>query len=144
MDRLYSGSLDDAALNAGVARFQFTADPAKLAKLQTAARLERPLVTIHTTGDPIVPIWHQALYRDRLPFFSRLLHTPITINRYGHCKFTDAEVLAAFAVLVIKVSGYNLLVSGDVLPGSQAQAEFLRLSRRYGASPVLTPPTSLR
>jgi len=66
------------------------------------------------------------------------------ITRYGHCKFTDAEVLAAFAVLVLKVSGYNLLVSGDVLPGSQAQAEFLRLSRRYGASPVLTPPTSLR
>ncbi len=125
-------------------RFQFTADPAKLAKLQTAARLERPLVTIHTTGDPIVPIWHEALYRDRLPFFSKLLHTPITINRYGHCKFTDAEVLAAFAVLVLKVSGYNLLVSGDVLPGSQEQAEFLRLSRRYGASPVLTPPTSLR
>ena len=144
LDRVYRGSLDDTGLNAGVARFQFTADPAKLAKLQTAARLERPLVTIHTTGDPIVPIWHQALYRDRLPFFSRLLHTPITINRYGHCKFTDAEVLAAFAVLVIKVSGYNLLVSGDVLPGSQAQAEFLRLSRRYGASPVLTPPTSLR
>ena len=101
-------------------------------------------MTIHTTGDPIVPIWRQALYRDRLPFFSRLLHTPITINRYGHCKFTDAEVLAAFAVLVLKVSGYNLLVSGDVLPGSQEQAEFLRLSRRYGASPVLTPPTSLR
>jgi len=144
VDRVYRGSLDDAALNAGVARFQFNADPAKLAKLQTSARLERPLVTIHTTGDPIVPIWHEALYRDRLPFFSKLLHTPITINRYGHCKFTDAEVLAAFALLVLKVSGYNLLVSGDVLPGSQAQAEFLRLSRRYGASPVLTPPTSLR
>ena len=96
------------------------------------------------TGDPLVPIWHEALYRHRLPFFGKLLHTPITINRYGHCKFTDAEVLAAFAVLVLKVSGYNLLVSGDVLPRPQAQAEFLRLSRRHGASPVLTPPASLR
>ena len=37
LDRVYRGSLDDTGLNAGVARFQFTADPAKLAKLQTAA-----------------------------------------------------------------------------------------------------------
>ena len=137
-DRRYSGSLDDAGLNAGVARFQFTADPAQLAELQTSARLRRPLVTIHTTGDPIVPIWHESLYRDRLSFFGKLLHTPITIDRYGHCNFTDAEVLAAFAVLVLKVTGSDLLVSGNVLPRPQAQAEFLRLSRRYGASPVVT------
>jgi len=138
VDRLYSGSLDDAALNAGVARFQFTADPAKLAKLQTSARLRRPLVTIHTTGDPLVPIWHEALYRDRLSFLGKLLHTPITIDRYGHCNFTDAEVLAAFGVLVLKVTGENLVVSSKVLPRPQAQADFLRLSNRYGASPVIT------
>src|ERR1051325_2519760 len=64
VDRRYSGSNDDAALNAGVQRFRFTADPARLAALQTSARLRRPLVTIHTTGDPIVPIWHEALYWD--------------------------------------------------------------------------------
>jgi hypothetical protein len=137
-DRQYSGSLDDAALNAGVARFQFTADPAQLAELQTSARLRRPLVTIHTTGDPIVPIWHESLYRHRLSFLGKVLHTPITIDRYGHCSFTDAEVLAAFAVLVLKVTGSDLLVSSNVLPRPQAQAEFLRLSRRYGASPVVT------
>jgi hypothetical protein len=136
--RQYSGSFDDAALNAGLERFQFTADPARLATLQTSARPRRQLVTIHTTGDPIVPVWHQSLYRSRLPFLSRwLLHTPITVSRYGHCTFTDAEVVAAFAVLVLKVSGQDLLVSSTVLPQPQAQAEFLRLSKEYGARPAL-------
>jgi len=41
--------------------------------------------------------------------------------------------------LVLKVSGYNLLVSRSVLPRSEAQAEFVRLARRHGASPALTP-----
>jgi hypothetical protein len=134
--RQYSGSLDDVALNAGVERFQATADAAKLFSLQTSARLTRPLVTIHTTGDPIVPIWHQSLYRNRLSFFGKLLHTPITIHRYGHCNLTDAELLAAFAVLVLKVTGFDLVVSNNVLPQARAQADFLRLSRQHGASPV--------
>ena len=138
VDRSYAGSHDDAALNAGVARFRFTADPALVAQLQTSGRLARPLVTIHTTGDPIVPIWHEPLYRKKLSFFGRLLHTPITVNRYGHCNLTDAEVVAAFAVLVLKVTGFNLLVSDRVLPSAGAQAEFMRLSQEYGASPVLS------
>jgi len=139
VDRRYSGSSEDDALNADVARFQPTADPARLATLQTSARLRRPLVTIHTTGDPIVPIWHEALYRRRLNLRSRLLNTAFTIDRYGHCKFTDAEVLAAFAVLVLEVSGQNLLVSRSLLPQPQAQKEFLDLAERHGARPSVSP-----
>src|SRR5207302_6395797 len=82
-DRRYSGSSDDDALNAGVERFQATADADKVAPLQTAARLRRPLVTIHDTGDPIVPVFHEALYRSRLNLLGRLLHTPITVQRTG-------------------------------------------------------------
>jgi hypothetical protein len=137
LDRVYSGSLDDAALNASVERFTVTADPTRLAVVQTSARLRRPLVTIHNTGDPIVPIWHQPLYRSRLDFLGKVLHTPITISRYGHCEFTDAELLGAFAVLVLKVSGYNLIASRSALPTPQAQAEFLRVAQRHGAAPVL-------
>ncbi|HYT04452.1 MAG TPA: hypothetical protein VEM13_06175 [Gemmatimonadales bacterium] len=137
LDTQYSGSLVDAALNAGAARFQFTADPTQLAKLQTSAHLRRPLVTIHTTGDPIVPIWHEPLYRNRLDFLGKLLETRITIDRYGHCNFTNAEVLAAFAVLVLKVTGVNLLVSSGVLPRAEQQAEFLRIARAHGASPAV-------
>ena len=137
--RTYSGSLDDGALNAGVQRFQLTADPAQMATLQTSARLRRPLVTIHTTGDPIVPIWHETLYRRRLDLLGRLLETPITVSRYGHCTFTSAELLGAFAVLVLKVTGYNLLVPRDVLARPQEQAQFLRIAREHGASPTVAP-----
>jgi hypothetical protein len=139
LDRSYSGSLDDAALNAGVERFRFTADPSRLATLQTMARLRRPLVTIHTTGDPIVPIWQQELYKHRLPLFSRLLFTPISIQRYGHGNFTDAEILAAFAVLVLRVTGANLVASQSVLPSPAARAQCLEFAARYGAHPILEP-----
>jgi hypothetical protein len=138
-DRVYTRSLDDAALNAGVERFEVTADPAQMATLQTSARLQRPLVTIHTTGDPIVPVWHQSLYRSRLSFFGKLFHTPITVSRYGHCNFTDAEILGAFAVLVLKVTGQNLIASSTVLPNPAARTEFLDVAGRGGARPVLAP-----
>ena len=139
LDRVYAGSSNDPALNAGVERFAVTADPVRIASLQTSARLLRPLVTIHTTGDPIVPSSQQSIYRNRLGFVSRLLHTKITIERYGHCSFTDAEILGAFAVLVLQVSGLDLVASSRVLPTRAAQAEFLRLSREHGASPVVAP-----
>ena len=139
VDRTYHGSTDDAALNAGVERFRFSADPTLLATLQTSARLRRPLVTMHTTGDPVVPIWHQQLYRSRLPLFERLLHIPITIRRYGHCNFTETEILAAFAVLVFRVSGVELAPPPSVLPQPAARAEFEALVERYGAQPELVP-----
>lgn len=138
-DHRYGGSSDDAALNAGIERFEFTADASRIADLETSAQLQRPLVTMHTTGDPIIPAWHQASYRERLSFLDKwLLHTPLTVDRYGHCNFTDAELLAAFAVLVLKVTGHNLLVAGGLLPDAQARARFLELARGHGAEPVVS------
>jgi hypothetical protein len=141
--RTYAGSADDAALNDNVERFSFAADASLLARLQTSARPSRPLVTIHTTGDAIVPIWHQTLYRSRLSFLRRWLHTPFTIHRYGHCNFKDEEVLAAFGVLVLKVSGHNLLVSSNVLPRLESQQTFLDLARQHGAEPQIRPERPL-
>ena len=135
--RSYQGSSDDAALNAGVQRFDFAADPSRLAALQTQARLRRPLVTIHTTGDPVVPVWHEQLYARRLPFLSRLLFTPIKIQRYGHDNFTEAEILAGFAILVLRVSGADLVVPESILPDPSARTVFTSLAESYGARPVL-------
>jgi len=63
-NRTYRGSLDDGALNAGVARF--AADPAAKAAVQahyqTTGVLSKPLVTLHTTLDQQVPYWHEQLY----------------------------------------------------------------------------------
>lgn len=133
--RVYTGSADDGALNAGVERFRRTADPARMAALETSGRLLRPLVTIHTSGDPIVPVRQQARYRNKLSWIGRFLHTPITISRYGHCNFTRGELLAGFALLVLKVTGQNLFASAELFTQPQEHAAFVNLSRRYGADP---------
>jgi pimeloyl-ACP methyl ester carboxylesterase len=104
--RVYTGSSDDAALNAGVARF--TADAAALSAMnefETTGQLQVPVVTLHTTGDPIVPFRQQALYAAKVGgtgSSSRL--TQIEVERYGHCSFEAAEVLTAFSNLMGRVT----------------------------------------
>ena len=106
--RVYVGSADDTLLNSSVQRFD--ADRLALNKInshyQTSGMLEVPLVTLHTTGDPIVPYWHESLYDAKVKASgSELLYSNIPINRYGHCSFSVDEVLAAFQTLVVKVTG---------------------------------------
>jgi pimeloyl-ACP methyl ester carboxylesterase len=101
--RLYSGSADDSALNAGVRRYK--ASPKALANLdayQTTGQLTRPLVTLHTALDPIVPAAHEAWYAQKAALAgSSSRFTPIVIpDRYGHCNFTSDEVLQAFGLLL--------------------------------------------
>ena len=136
--RWYIGSDNDLKLNrraGGVARF--TANLAALknmAAYQTSGRLSVPLVTIHTTGDPIVPYWHEPLYRLKtLSSGNALLYSNIPILRYGHCNFRASEVLTAFALLVLKVTGQELINAQRALPDAGAQAEFLRLAKEHGA-----------
>lgn len=105
--RVYSGSGDDAALNSGVARF--TAEPAALAALnqfETTGDLDVPVVTLHTTGDPIVPVEQQSLYAPKVTQAGAAARlTQHTIDRYGHCTFRAAELLGAFSTLIDKVGG---------------------------------------
>jgi pimeloyl-ACP methyl ester carboxylesterase len=104
--RVYTGSSDDAALNAGVARF--AADPAAiagLAEFETSGNLVVPVVTLHTTGDPIVPFEQEALYAAKVSqsgASTRLSQTPV--DRYGHCAFQAGELLGAFSTLIEKVA----------------------------------------
>jgi hypothetical protein len=101
-ERVYTGSSDDAAINAGVARF--TADAAALAAMsefETAGQLEVPVVTLHTTGDPIVPYEQQALYAEKVTRSGSTARlNGIEVERYGHCNFEAAEVLGAFSNLI--------------------------------------------
>jgi pimeloyl-ACP methyl ester carboxylesterase len=105
-NRLYIGSNNDFALNFGVERFQ--ADLAALNEIQshyqTSGKLRRPLVSMHTTLDPVVPYWHEALYLEKVVSNGSLLNFfTIPISRYGHSNFTASEVLAGFALLVNRV-----------------------------------------
>jgi pimeloyl-ACP methyl ester carboxylesterase len=106
----YLGSDNDRALNgpAGVQRFK--ADLSALMEIsryyQTSGKLKVPLITMHTLGDPIVPYWHEPLYTAKtLLAGSALKHLNLPINRYGHCTFTSQEALAAFTILVYRVTG---------------------------------------
>jgi pimeloyl-ACP methyl ester carboxylesterase len=104
-DRVYSGSSDDASLNRLIARF--TADLPALAALEayeTTGGITGAAVTLHTTGDPIVPVEQESLYAEKVEYWGPLLHLDQTsVNRYGHCAFEPSEVLAAFATLMDKV-----------------------------------------
>jgi pimeloyl-ACP methyl ester carboxylesterase len=90
----------------GLAVQRFEADRLALNKLashyRTSGALQVPLVTLHTTGDPIVPYWHEWLYSAKVG--PNPLHTNMPIPRYGHCSFTVAEVLGAFQTLVMQVT----------------------------------------
>lgn len=101
--RVYAGSDDDVALNRGVERI--TANAAARAYLDRfylpTGRLQRPLVTLHTRRDPIVPFAHQSSYERAVEQAgSEQMHAGFSVNRFGHCNFTPAEVLAAVALLV--------------------------------------------
>jgi pimeloyl-ACP methyl ester carboxylesterase len=100
-DRVYIGSSDDAALNAGVARFTADAGAREaLDRFETAGDPRVPVSIIHTTGDPIVPFFHQPLYEEKAigaGVADRVSRTDV--ERFGHCAFTLTEILAAFGQL---------------------------------------------
>jgi pimeloyl-ACP methyl ester carboxylesterase len=112
-DRVYSGSSDDIMLNAGVRRYR--AEPSALAALaadyQTTGWIRRPLVTIHTTRDEIVPYWHEPAYESRLAAIGRsALHQHVPVDRYGHCNFTTDEVVSALYLLLTAIENpYRVL-----------------------------------
>ena len=102
--RVYQGSADDAALNAGIARHAADA-PARVAidRFQTAGTLTAPVVTLHTTGDPIVPVAHEGFYATTVAAAgAAALLQQDTFARYGHCAFEQAEVLSAFNRLIAR------------------------------------------
>jgi len=130
----YTGSTNDAALNAGVARFR--ADRAASVEIaryyQTSGKLKSPLVTLHDTGDPIVPYWHETLYTVKTVMTGSLFkRINIPIVRYGHCNFKSSEALAAFAILVLRSGGWQVKDVSRVLPDAARQAEFKQLLNQY-------------
>lgn len=128
--RIYRGSFNDTLLNQRVQRFR--ANPAALAALndyQTSGHLTVPMVTLHTTGDEVIPFWHQLLYRDKVHFSGRGQLVQMPIFRYGHCNFTSEEALAAFAIMIF-------ISTGEAIPGlpehfdpAQIEHEFQQAAR---------------
>jgi pimeloyl-ACP methyl ester carboxylesterase len=107
----YTGSTNDAALNAGVERVE----SAKIARdyarqfYQPKGDLQRPLVTLHNLLDPLVPFQHEIKYarlvaqKRKLAFLSLL-----PVARYGHCDFTSQEIFQAFTLMLLRAGGQAL------------------------------------
>jgi hypothetical protein len=99
--RLYFGSSNDLRLNLRVQRY--TASPtavANMTKYETTGRLTRPLITLHTRGDEVVPFWHEPLYLAKVLLTGHRGLLPLPVDRYGHCNFNTNELLTAFALTV--------------------------------------------
>jgi acetyl esterase/lipase len=103
MRRRYSGSLNDFSLNWKVARFPADdAAVAEMQKYQTTGLLQRPLITLHTAWDPVVPAWQESTYAKKVAAAGKsplLVRYPVL--RYGHCAFSEGEVLVAFLTMVL-------------------------------------------
>jgi pimeloyl-ACP methyl ester carboxylesterase len=106
-ERMYAGSLRDDKLNRKVARFE--PDSAALDKIeayyQTTGRIQVPLVTMHTTGDEVVPFWHNLQYNAKITANADAPYLFIPVERYGHCNFRIEEVLAGFGWLYFNLFG---------------------------------------
>ena len=125
--RWYSGSSNDIALNLAVQRF--TAQDRALSALrqyETSGVLTRPLVTLHTTADPVIPFWHQVLYFDKTRRTGSNDFTAIPIWRYGHCEFEVSEALAAFLLLALQVAADPSTAATRQPAVEQTRQDFLR------------------
>ena len=68
-----------------------------------SGRLEVPVVTLHNRWDPLVPFFHEGIFRDavRAAGAESLLEQR-AVDRFGHCAVTVDEVAGAFQTLVAK------------------------------------------
>jgi pimeloyl-ACP methyl ester carboxylesterase len=98
-DVWYSNSPDDTALNEGVDRFTATADAEAFMRnwYLPTGKLKIPAVTLHTTRDPVVQIFHEDSYAAAVEAagYTENLRQ-YAIDRFGHCYFTVEEIMAAF------------------------------------------------
>lgn len=102
-DYIYTGSGDDHALNAGVKRYAADADAARYVQrwYTPTGQLTRPLLAVHTIGDPLVPAFTAFDYALAVRHAGHAENfVQQYANRDGHCLFTPQEVGRAFDELV--------------------------------------------
>src|SRR5262249_23215341 len=114
---LYTGSANDAALNAGVERFK--SEPAGVnyvAHYYTpTGKLQIPVLTLHTTQDPTAPFVEEALYAGvAAANGSSGLLVQQSVNRFGHCNFKPVEIANAVQSLILWVNFGIKPNGGDV------------------------------
>ena len=113
----YSGSTDDATLNAGV--FRTGANDAAEDFLESAydpnGRIPMPTLTTHTIGDGLVIVENENAFRETVEDAHRRRHLQQNfVDASGHCQFTNSEVLASFQALLGWVETHKRPTRKDV------------------------------
>lgn len=121
-DTVYSGGPDEQAVNRGVKRY--AADKPAMDYLRTfhttTGRIERPLLAVHTTYDPIVPASSPNAYRDLVQLNGNSnLFVQRWVARDGHCTINAAEIGGAFADLVKWLDSGVRPAHGEQLPAAK-------------------------
>ena len=121
-DVIYNGTLDDNKINGEIARY--AADPKALAYLRNyytpTGRIQRPMLAIHTSYDPLVPVWIPNLYQTTVQNAgTENLFVQQYVKHDGHCAITPEEVASGFAELRSWKSSSTRPRGGEVpKPGS--------------------------
>jgi pimeloyl-ACP methyl ester carboxylesterase len=149
---LYSAA--GLSLTADLATLQastpITADPAAVKYLTKYivynGDLDRPVLTLHTTGDGLVVNQDEQAYRTVAEDVGdgQMLREGY-VHRAGHCTFTPAETIAAFQALIHRV---NSGVWGDSTTAGDLEAAATALGPTYNVAPAayiaFTPTRFLR
>ncbi len=111
----YSGSSNDRKLNRQVERVASSDGARAYVKsfYQTTGQLTKPLVTLHNLYDPAVPFRHELFYAGLVLLHGQASNLVVLpVPGYGHCSFTQQQVLGAFTLLLQR--------SGVTVPASMA------------------------
>ena len=96
------------------------------------------LVTMHTTGDEVVPNLHALEYGEKVfANQSEQYHIHFEIDRYGYCNFTFEEVLAGSNVLTENVTTKPLEIPESLFDDEHKKTKYIELMRQYGAKPAI-------
>jgi hypothetical protein len=127
-----SSLAENLALNRRVERFRADAGTEEF---ETSGQLARPLVTLHTVGDPRVPFSQNERYTLKVLGTGDLdNYTSIPSLNFGHCTFDEEEVLAAFAILYFEVSGFSLPGIEQILKRPEELERFLEVVEEFDAA----------
>ena len=122
---------EDLRLNGKVKRY--AADPAAATTIrnqyETTGNIDVPLVIAHTTKDPIQLFWHLPLYANKVNRQGRPeLFTGVPVARYGHCTFTQTEILAGLSLLFLKVTGQPMPLAQQLMDAGSNNGVLARVA----------------
>jgi len=99
---IYNGTIDDVKVNAEIKRY--AADPRAQAYMKTyytpTGRILNPMLAIHTSYDPLVPVWIPNSYETTAELAGTgNLFVQQYVNHDGHCAITPEEISRGFSEL---------------------------------------------